>query len=800
MYSLKCFSVVSFVLLICVGSALAGQSRTPSDPPWMPLHKQVQGPMKLFTTQTHSDTSTFTLYPADLPGVFIGDAVFIDFDNDGDLDILISGYDGSEPITRIYRNDNGTFTDIQAGLPGVISEHGVSWGDYDNDGDYDLAISGITDTLGQYPITKIFRNDNGTFVDIHANLPLVLGGVTSWIDDNLDGKLDLLIAGSPDNGSTFITKLYRNNDSTFTDSGIFFPGVWGASVDWGDYDNDGDPDLLLFGYGTWGVTGTLWRNELAGFSQVSIPATPANHVEVRWGDFDNDGDLDFIVAGDPPGGENNYTALFKNTGGGNFEQVPADFPQLNAASVAWGDYDNDGDLDFAICGWLNDSTNITKIYRNDGGGVFTDIDANLPGVWWGSVAWGDVDNDGKLDLLITGGEGPQLYGSRYQGGPPPGPILPVTLIYHNNCQTGNQKPAAPAAPSASVNGNQVTFSWATSTDDKTPQSMLTYNLRVGTSPGTGNIVAPAADAATGYRREASVGNNVHKLSRTLNLPQGTYYWSVQAIDNSYSGSAFTAEGVVGPPQTGPRWQLISLPFSHADMHTSLLFPTAVTNAFGFSPNTGYQVQDVLANGAGYWVKFPTEDFPTPSSGGTLGSATRHVMQGWNLLGSISQQIDASQITSQPPGMITSQFFQYDGSYQTSATIDPGRGYWVKVNQEGDLTISSTEIGDPASRINIVPTVELPPQPPAISPASVPKIYVLDQNYPNPFNPATVIRYEVPITSRVMLKVYNMLGQEVATLVDGDQDPGYKSVAFDAGRYPSGVYFYRLWAGSFTDVR
>ena len=78
--------------------------------------------------------------------------------------------------------------------------------------------------------------------------------------------------------------------------------------------------------------------------------------------------------------------------------------------------------------------------------------------------------------------------------------------------------------------------------------------------------------------------------------------------------------------------------------------------------------------------------------------------------------------------------------------------------------------------------------------------VLEQNYPNPFNPTTTIKYQLPIQSQVTLKVYNLLGQEIATLVDGVEEPGYKSVQWDATGVASGVYLYRLNAGSFVAVK
>jgi hypothetical protein len=82
----------------------------------------------------------------------------------------------------------------------------------------------------------------------------------------------------------------------------------------------------------------------------------------------------------------------------------------------------------------------------------------------------------------------------------------------------------------------------------------------------------------------------------------------------------------------------------------------------------------------------------------------------------------------------------------------------------------------------------------------PKVFLLDQNFPNPFNPTTTIRYQIPAAERVRLVLYDLLGREIAVLVDGNQSEGPKSVTFDATNLPSGVYFYRLQAGKFVETR
>jgi hypothetical protein len=166
----------------------------------------------------------------------------------------------------------------------------------------------------------------------------------------------------------------------------------------------------------------------------------------------------------------------------------------------------------------------------------------------------------------------------------------------------------------------------------------------------------------------------------------------------------------------------------------------------------------------------------------------------------------SKIVSNPPGMSLSQAFRYNNGYTADTLLIPGMGYWVKTDGAGWLVFSSSAMAQASARVHIVRTSELPPPPPdegaaATQPApKVPGEYALAQNYPNPFNPATTIRYQLPEECRVTLKVYNLLGEEIAVLVNGPQAAGFRSAVFDASGIPSGIYIYKITAGSFSQVK
>jgi len=150
----------------------------------------------------------------------------------------------------------------------------------------------------------------------------------------------------------------------------------------------------------------------------------------------------------------------------------------------------------------------------------------------------------------------------------------------------------------------------------------------------------------------------------------------------------------GPESTYPiyvesGWNLLSLPASVTNGSKEFLFPSAASAAFAFRDPTGYEQQDTLHNGVGFWLKFDSSE-TVSITGELIFKDTVEVHAGWNIVGSLSVPIGVDSIKTEPPGMITSVFFRFrpGGGYDQVDTLYAGYGYWVKVNQVGSMVLSS----------------------------------------------------------------------------------------------------------------
>jgi enediyne biosynthesis protein E4 len=402
-----------------------------------------------------------------LPETLGSGAALVDIDGDDDLDLyLVNGREWGEPndadrgTSVLYRNDgNGAFTDVTetAGVsnPGGYG-HGVACGDVDNDGDVDLYVT-------NFGANRLYQNDgDGVFTDVTAHAGV---GDDRWsasaafVDVDRDGDLDLYVvnylrydvdatyppcydAGArgychPTNFEGARDRLYRGNgDGTFADAtdemGITDPGGpfhgKGLGVVAADFDGDGWPDIYVANDDT---PNYLFYNERDGtFAEIAVLAGCAYSADaiaqagmgVDAADYDGDGRPDIFVTNF----SHETNTLYRNAGGGAFMDASyaahvggESFLQLGFGA-GFLDYDNDGWLDlFLANGHIFENVELTtdvvsyrqpnQLFHNAGNGSYTEADFLPDAHASRGAAFGDVDNDGDTDVLVTNLAGaPQL--------------------------------------------------------------------------------------------------------------------------------------------------------------------------------------------------------------------------------------------------------------------------------------------------------------------------------------------------------------------------------------------------------
>jgi hypothetical protein len=464
---------------------------------------------------------------------------------------------------------------------------------------------------------------------------------------------------------------------------------------------------------------------------------------------------------------------------------------------------------------------------------------------------------------------------------------------------GGNPPAVPALlfpPALAIDQTiNPIVTWSDSTDGTTFRIQLSRDSSFSTAVIDQNGVVDTNYSVTGL----SISTKYFWRVQAANT-YGTSSWSTVWSFTTGSSSAFSYLMNKG-------WNLVSLPVIASNPRADRQLPYANLPVYEYVPDSGYVSKDTLDNGHGYWVKFAIPQVVT-LTGDSLTSDTFSVVDGWNLIGSLSVPVPTNSIVTNGTTII-SRFSYYNAGYVPSDTIVPSKAYWVKVSGAGTLMLGSqglmksqasiNRIDDVLSRLNVMivedasgnnqrlyfgagndprqttDQYEMPPVPPrgafdvrfstgrfvellgeqssieipitisteaypvsiklsgrfaaqckaklsidgkevglgekdsaviadprsritlklaSIFSREMPSEFQLDQNYPNPFNPSTVIQYYLPVEGRVTLRIYNILGETVETLVNGVQETGHKSVEWNGGKHPSGVYYYRLEVG------
>jgi len=522
----------------------------------------------------------------------------------------------------------------QPGFGGLLALSGAParWGDFDDDGRLETSFSGVDD--GGVKTWQLLRWSIPLQTwQPYATLTGLTDGGTALADVDRDGDLDAGGVGSTDSWTR--TLLVHRNDGggSFTSipqvatQWFLTTGTHHGSLDWGDFDDDGDLDALITGnkhialftegpstyvglndgIGQLGESfpplapvengNAVWA-DLSGIGHLGVGLCGSNITElyandgaatlfnlmtglpgvtngaIALGDLTNDGYLEYIITGTSGG-----SPIAKVFSGYPVFELPAGLTGVSESSVSLGDCDNDGWLDIALCGNTG-ASRITRVYRNNGNGTFTDIGAALPGVSAGSVEFGDWEGDGDLDLLLQGDTGAGRIGQ----------------VYLNSAPTPNAAPAAPTGLGSywpTPAGPALTII-AAGADDHT--SYPTTNFRAGTSPGAIDVIAPMSNLTTGRRLVPRDGESDHSGERHLPLNgigHGSLYWSAQSVDQSYRGSAWAPEQTltIGPdivqvqdvPQDQGGRVRLSLYSSILDDASRTTYPAAGYNVWRLVP-------------------------------------------------------------------------------------------------------------------------------------------------------------------------------------------------------------------------
>jgi len=447
------------------------------------------------------------------------DMAWGDYDNDTDLDLVV----GTDGQTVLYRNESGNLVITDIEFPGYWEDNdqadfdlrSITWADYDNDGDQDLIIPSVFDQTNYTYRTALIRNDgpdttvtNGwIFTETDSVFSPTIHAQTSWADFDGDQDLDLLLI----------------NVAPLTDEGFIKR-----------YRNDGD--------------GNFVEDNILGILSVE-------HGEAQWGDYDGDGDLDILVAGNIKELDSTYTAMalriYRND---NETYTPIDVINCipcegwyDLTAATWADYDSDGDMDILLAGTYNPGSQIdgrARIYTNDGGFFTADTANTLPaprasGSRGGTFSWFDLDGDGDLDYFIAG----QYF---VPGGN--GLVEAQMHVYRNDVVELNEAPTIPTGLTATVQiENNVVFSWIPSSDDHTPTPAITYDLVI-VRTGTHVPIGKGNESENPILTRLPEPGNISAVNEWVinGLEDGIYQWRLRAVDAAYVGSEMaTGEFTIG---------------------------------------------------------------------------------------------------------------------------------------------------------------------------------------------------------------------------------------------------------------
>ncbi|WP_228452049.1 T9SS type A sorting domain-containing protein [Chryseobacterium sp. G0186] len=429
---------------------------------------------------------SFTEVQTGMNNFYFSAADIADVDNNGTLDIVVNGAidsdgDGMSDATfnEVYQN-NGTTLQPYTDLGGDVTHLGdIKFIDYNNDGLMDIISTGLSYMdIVNYKHYR-FKNTGVGFVREDELAGKIYGSMEVF-DFNHDGKQDYAINGTQfaHGSGDFQNTLdfYRNTGSGFEMTENWVDGTQNGSFKVVDLNNDHLLDLVIFGSDINGdPVSKVYMNQ--GGTLVNTQALDSlATAKLEVADFNADGFQDIVVVG-KDANDDAYLAVLMNDGTGTLTTQLLDASGISDASLSVGDLNNDGYYDFIISGDINFVSTVKTYLYTPSSQSFTD--GTITGMHHlggsGMIKLFDFNNDNQLDVLLGG------FDWSTSGYPS------LTKVFKNNSTTTNAKPTAPTNLNMTKTGNRFNFTWSGATDDKTPVNALRYEIKVGSTLGGQDI-------------------------------------------------------------------------------------------------------------------------------------------------------------------------------------------------------------------------------------------------------------------------------------------------------------------------
>jgi hypothetical protein len=332
----------------------------------------------------------------------------IDFDFDGDLDILLSGINelDANEIAVLTNDGYGNFTKQTTNRLVAVSQGIIKAVNFQNDSTSEILICGLDET--QQPITRLYQKQSQGFESITSTqLPNFRASSVSSSDFNNDQIMDLVVCGESTLGESFLTVFMNDSSFSFQQQvNLTNHSIINGSLSSGDINNDGWPDIFLMGEDSLGNGASLFyiNNQNGIFNLVQdVEIIGLLNGRSVLEDFDKDGDLDLLTTGEDDN-NNGKTQLYHNDGTGKYIAIKGTFlAGYSNSALVTADINRDGFIDFYVTGKNNNDEIGSNLYLNNQNGLFQEFkNSLLLGVLHGKMVAADFNKDGLMDIFQMG--------------------------------------------------------------------------------------------------------------------------------------------------------------------------------------------------------------------------------------------------------------------------------------------------------------------------------------------------------------------------------------------------------------